>query len=248
MSPPKAEELYLAQVSYFERPIISNLPYKYETLYVGSPYDFYLQIADPITDANEAKLGSLLQGHLEELKGKGNEGEDKDILPPKLTNDLFYEGMPVLVKMKEKEGLKTEELARGEVIKIKDGERQVVDVLLVDQGNVLEDLKWECDLLPMTKEILRVPKMGISCTLGMISPEGGETWQTARDWEKDFLGTESQIVTFLDYYPDTKSYEAAVEVDKRNVAVKYFHEAVAQPLPLADFQGGKKRFTFQIKS
>lgn len=106
-------------------------------------------------------------------------------------------------------------------------EGQELTILRVDKGGVVKKQREE--VYPITLSLLRIPKLGIRSRLALIRPENG-FWPTDRDYAKDFVGKESNTITFLDYFPSSNAYEAILDVDRINVSLSYIHKVLAQPI------------------
>lgn len=92
-------------------------------------------------------------------------------------------------------------------------------------------VKYDCfniQLFGMPVDMARIPKLGIPCALAHVRPSKSNTWPS-REYAMDFSGKTSQIITFMDFYPEMMSYEVILEVDKVNVTVRYFHLGLALP-------------------
>ncbi|CAL8131601.1 unnamed protein product [Orchesella dallaii] len=215
------EKGYRARFKFYERPVWSNTPYKYELLSVLDPYDFTVKVTDSFTAEYEARLASLLENYAGVLDQKKVGNICKFMSDNGLTE--MYVGMPVIFKRELGNG--ASDIVRAEVLAYNE---KSTDVMLVDHGGVSSTAIDA--LFPMTSDILRIPKLGIPSRLAYIRPEE-TSWPTVVDFAKEFTGT-CQIAYFQDLYSSTRAYETILEVDGVNIGIKFLHAGFAQPIDL----------------
>ncbi|CAL8105314.1 unnamed protein product [Orchesella dallaii] len=231
---------YGKKPTFFERPIWSNTPYKYEVVGMVDPSNFHVKIQDEFTDECEVKLKTIKQQLEEDWKLIGNYRKFH-FVPAWL-----LKGTPIVVSRVV--GNQPRSMDRGEVLAV-DEKTWIVTALLVDTGAIVTAYTQECRPIPL--DMLRIPKLAIPCALAFVQPES-RRWPLDIDvnYTKQFSG-DSQIIYFEDVREPTGIFDVVLEVNNVNIVVKYFHEGFAKiqrvKLPLVDNKNDSGPSTYPLQ-